>query len=117
MQNTGRENVLRRLATATDRTSVIANLSIRLRSATPVGNNTVTKYRAVLELDAGNKAATTGLRGIVDRYLTLGKAAVERKDLAQAESYLRRALEIAPDNRQLQRDQRRLNEAIAKRSN
>ena len=86
------------------------------RLSTPAGNNALARYRQALELDPDSEAAKDGLRNLVKRYVTLGKAAVKNKDLERAKGYLRHALEIAPNNKALKRYQRRLEKAKARRN-
>ncbi|MCB1915655.1 MAG: protein kinase [Rhodocyclaceae bacterium] len=66
------------------------------RLTTPAGNNALEAYRAVLELDPGNRDARRGIDDIVDRYRALAEAALARDQLSRAQAYVDRAGEVDP---------------------
>ena len=61
------------------------------RLTSPAGNNALERYRSVLALDASNRAATSGLAQIVERYLRLADDAITAQNLDEARSMLARA--------------------------
>ena len=70
----------------------------RDRLDSPVGQNAVEHYRTVLTLDPGNQTAEAGLSRVVDRYLTLGHQAIEKRELDLARDYLAKGEKIQPDS-------------------
>ena len=69
------------------------------RLTSPKGSNALDKYRRVLELEPGNRAAEQGLGDIVSAYLRLFDRAVSKKKFTKAEGYLDSASKVAPDHR------------------
>lgn len=68
------------------------------RLTTPLDNNALDRYRAVLVLDAGNTDALNGLSAITQRYLDWARGYLNRDDLTQAGIMLARAKAVDPDN-------------------
>ena len=81
------------------------------RLTSPAGDNAVEKYRAVLELDPGNRVARAGLEGVGSRYLELAAAALDRGDVAQATSFTRQAEKLSPKHPKLAATQAALKSA------
>ena len=71
------------------------------RLTTPAGNNALEAYRAVLDIDPGNRDARQGIDAIVQRYRDLTEAALARDQLSRAEDYLERATEVDPRSARL----------------
>ena len=71
------------------------------RLVTPEGDNAHEYLRAVLQLEPGNEMARAGIQEIVDIYITLAAKAVDSNDIARAERYLDRGLDIQSDNPEL----------------
>ena len=69
------------------------------RLTSPKGDNALDKYRRVLELEPGNRAAEQGLGEIVSAYLRLFDRAVGKKQFDKADGYLDSASKVAPDQR------------------
>lgn len=85
----------------------------RDRLTSPIGNNAVERYRAVLDLDPDNQAARGGLGRVASRYIALANAAVARRKLDKAEGYLAKAEGIAPANSELVNVRARIENAWA----
>ena len=71
------------------------------RLVTPEGDNAYEYLRAVLQLEPVNETARAGIQKIVDSYITLAAKAVDSNELAKAERYLDRGLDIQSDNPEL----------------
>lgn len=67
------------------------------RLTTPEGQNAYDKYRQVLALQPGNRAAARGIESVLDRYLDLVYRALAANRLASAQLLLSRAARISPD--------------------
>ena len=67
------------------------------RLISPVKNNALERYLAVLELDPENEAAKAGHNGIFDFFLDAADSAIRDKDFAAAEVELARADAVQPD--------------------
>lgn len=80
------------------------------RLTSPADNNAVQRYRAVLDLDAGNRAALAGLERVVRRYLALADGAMAGEMFDKAEAYLARAESVGPANPDLPKMRARLEE-------
>ncbi len=70
--------------------------AVRLMS--PPGQNAYEKYRQVLAMEAGNRAARQGLTAISQRYLALAYGEMNAGHLERAQSYVGNAAKAAPDN-------------------
>ena len=70
--------------------------AVRLMS--PPGRNAYEKYRQVLAIEAGNRAARQGLAVISQRYLTLAYGEMDAGHLERAQTYVGNAAKAAPDN-------------------
>ena len=64
----------------------------------PRGESALARYRAVLALDPDNEAAKAGLARIARTYVQWAEKAEASGDLAKAEVYYGRALEVFPDD-------------------
>jgi tetratricopeptide (TPR) repeat protein len=67
------------------------------RLTTPVGDNAVERFRAVLELEPGNAAAQDGLTRVAEKYVSMARRSASRGDHANAESLLAKAESLEPD--------------------
>ena len=70
--------------------------AVRLMS--PPGRNAYEKYRQVLAMEAGNRAARQGLAVISQRYLALAYGEMDAGHLERAQTYVGNAAKAAPDN-------------------
>ena len=70
--------------------------AVRLMS--PPGQNAYEKYRQVLAMEAGNRAARQGLTVISQRYLALAYGEMDAGHLERAQTYVGNAAKAAPDN-------------------
>lgn len=71
---------------------------LALRLTAPPGDNAVSRYRQVLELDPASAEARQGLVQVAERYAQLSVQARERGDAAAAGLYLSEARKLAPRN-------------------
>jgi type II secretory pathway predicted ATPase ExeA len=71
------------------------------RLVTPAGDNAYEYLSAVLQLDPVNETARAGVQEIVDIYISLASKAVDSNEIARAERYLDRGLDIQSDNPEL----------------
>ena len=71
------------------------------RLVTPEGDNAYEYLRAVLQMEPVNETARAGIQEIVDIYITLATKAVDSNEIARAERYLDRGLDIQADNSEL----------------
>jgi serine/threonine-protein kinase len=62
----------------------------------PTGESAYDKYREVLKLDSRNKEAREGIQRIGDRYVALGREALDRGDTEGARKYLAGAQKVTP---------------------
>ncbi len=69
-----------------------------LRLTSPKNENAFDKFLAVLKLDPGNEQAEKGIRAVASRYVQLAYSAIRKNQLDQAESYIKKALVIVPEN-------------------
>jgi hypothetical protein len=67
------------------------------RLTTPEGRNAYDKYRQVLALQPGSRAAAEGIESVLNRYLDLVYRAIDANRLASAQRLLIRAARISPD--------------------
>jgi serine/threonine protein kinase len=67
------------------------------RLTIPEGQNAYDKYRQVLALEPGSRAAADGIQSILDRYLALVYQEIEANDLVSAQRLLSRAASISPE--------------------
>ena len=70
--------------------------AVRLMS--PPGQNAYEKYRQVLAMEAGNRAARRGLVAISQRYLALAYGEMNAGHLERAQTYVGNAAKAAADN-------------------
>ncbi len=78
------------------------------RLTSPISNNAFDKYLKVLSIEQNNQEALQGIRAISDEYVKLANNAINRGDLAKAESYLNKAEAIAPASESVINAQARL---------
>ena len=67
------------------------------RLTIPEGQNAYDKYRQVLALEPGSRAAAEGIQSILDRYLALVYQEIEADHLVSAQRLLSRAASISPE--------------------
>jgi len=67
----------------------------------PTGANAYEVYLTVLKSDPGNDKALEGIKKIADSYETLALKAFKSKKYDQADKYLRKGLEVAPEHKAL----------------
>ncbi|MGH8471899.1 MAG: hypothetical protein ACREVJ_05495, partial [Gammaproteobacteria bacterium] len=67
------------------------------RLTIPEGQNAYDKYRQVLALEPGSRAAAEGIQSILDRYLALVYQEIEANHLVSAQRLLSRAASISPE--------------------
>jgi hypothetical protein len=80
------------------------------RLMTPVGNNALDRYRAVLLLDKSNQRAALGLRAIADRYMEMSRLNIKRGQFSRARSMLSKAISVngrTPATQKLSQDIRK----------
>lgn len=79
------------------------------RLASPAHDNAADRYRAVLKLDPQNAQAQTGLQLVVMRYVDLGRNALAKSRIEQADYFLARARGVGgvPSNNSLLTDLQR----------
>ena len=70
------------------------------RLSTPMEDNALDRYRAVLLLDPENERAQLGLNDIVRRYLLWARTDLQRDNLTRAALTITRALEVDKNNLQ-----------------
>ena len=75
---------------------------------TPAGNNALETYQEILTLEPDYKPALEGIKDLGVKYTLLGAIAKQRGELARAERYLLKAIELAPDHPAVQSLQRAL---------
>jgi serine/threonine-protein kinase PpkA len=71
------------------------------RLGSPPGNNALSKYGQILDLDPFNQAATTGKVRVADRYLDLTRNAVQKKNLRSARRFVDKVSDFAPAHPEL----------------
>ena len=74
-----------------------------LRLTTPASQNAFAKYREVLVLDPKSSRALNGIASIVHKYVQLIDRATETDRFELADLYLRRAVTVSPEDRNLHR--------------
>lgn len=74
-----------------------------LRLTTPASQNAFAKYREVLVLDPKSSRALNGIASIVYNYVQLIDRATETDRFELADLYLRRAVTVSPEDRNLRR--------------
>jgi formylglycine-generating enzyme required for sulfatase activity len=65
------------------------------RLTTPVDENAVQRFRAVLTLEADNQPARDGLMAVVNRYLDLAESEMRRSEFPKVALYIERSEEVA----------------------
>ena len=91
-------------------TAAEADLKAR-RLTSPVGNNAWEKYQRVLELVPAHPEAMTGMERVIDSYMQLFGAEVEKEDFDKAEGYLAKIGELHPDSPVLEEGEQHLQAA------
>ena len=81
------------------------------RLTSPAGNNAWEKYQRVLGLSPAHPEAMVGMERVIDSYLELFGAALERQEFDEADSYLTRIRELHPDSPALREGRQRLQAA------
>lgn len=85
---------------ATLLTEAEANMAQR-RLRKPANDNAYLKFQQVLELDAQNAEALTGIDKIADTYIAMSGHAITQQQLDKARGFLEEARAIAPEKHQL----------------
>ena len=80
----------------------------------PYDQSAVHKYRQALDIDSKNARALSGLREITKRYLEQTEQAIDKKDYSQAESKLKLAEQVEPENPAISPIRKAMHEARAK---
>lgn len=83
-----------------------------LRLTVPAEDNAFYYYRKVFALDPGNLQAAKGLRDITRRYAALAREQMDQADLTQASTYVRRGLQVQPDDPELRHLEKDIGTAI-----
>ena len=95
-----------------------AEADLKARRLTgPVGNNAWDRYLRVLELEPANPDAIKGMERVIESYMQLFGAEVEKEDFGKAEGYLAKIGELHPDSPVLEEGEQRLHEAKLARAN
>ena len=87
-----------------------ADLKAR-RLTSPAGNNAWEKYQQVLSLSPSHPDAMAGMERVIDSYMRLFGAEVEKEAFDKAEGYLAKIGELHPDSPVLEEGQQRLQDA------
>ena len=90
-----------------------ADLQAR-RLTSPAGNNAWERYQQVLGIDPANPDAIRGMERVIDGYMQLFGAEVEKEEFDKATDYLSKIRELHPDSPVLEQGERSL--AAAKQS-
>ena len=85
------------------------------RLVSPRGNNALSRFRRVLEIDPENEDARRGIEKILDHYVTQANISLANDDLESAKSHIENVGLIEPKHPDLARLHDRLEEALAKR--
>ena len=93
-----------------------ADLKAR-RLTSPVGNNAWDNYQRVLGLVPAHPEAVRGMERVIDNYMELFRAEVEKEDFDKAEGYLAKIHELHPDSPVLEEGEQRLQDARQARKN
>jgi len=70
---------------------------------TPTGDSAYYFYNEIMKMDPGSMLAQDGFKAIADRYVSLADKAYRKFDLAAADVYVRRGLQVMPDHARLQK--------------
>ena len=81
------------------------------RLTSPAGNNAWENYQHVLSLAPAHPEAMAGMERVIDNYMQLFGAEVEKEDFEKADDYLAKISELHPDSPVLETGERRLQEA------
>ena len=87
-----------------------ADLKAR-RLTSPAGNNAWEKYQHVLSLSPAHPEAMAGMERVIENYMQLFSAEVEKEEFDKAEGYLAKIGELHPDSPVLEEGARRLIDA------
>ena len=93
-----------------------ADLKAR-RLTNPAGNNAWEKYQHVLSLSPAHPEAIAGMERVIDSYMQLFGAEIEKEDFDKAAGYLTKISELHPDSPVLEEGEQRLQEARQAREN
>ncbi|NIB40205.1 protein kinase [Pseudomaricurvus alkylphenolicus] len=75
---------------------------------TPAGANALESFRQVLKVDPKNREARQGIKDVLDRYRSMVQSHISREEWDQAQSLIKRALQIEPGHPALTRLQGRV---------
>jgi hypothetical protein len=81
---------------------------LNMQLTAPIGNNAVEKYHEILNLQPGHSKALLGLDNVSRKYTDLATQALKTNKIKKADSYLRLAKSISPDNPEISRVERLL---------
>lgn len=79
-----------------------------LRLTSPKEGNALEHYRAVLDLDPKNPAASKGIQDVLEKYLSMANTAIDKGAVLAAERYLAKAAQIDPTADALTQSRQRL---------
>ena len=90
----------------------VAGADLKARRLTsPAGNNAWDNYQRVLELVPAHPEAVRGMERVIESYMELFGAAVEKEEFDQADSYLGRIRNLHPDSPALMTGKKQLEDA------
>ena len=89
------ENKVEKLLAVAERQLSNSNL------LTPKNDNAYDTYTAILIANPNEKRATSGLKRIADRYLTLAEKKFNEVELLQSKRLIARGLKVSPENKEL----------------
>ena len=81
------------------------------RLTSPAGNNAWEKYQQVLGLSPAHPEAMAGMERVIESYMQLFGAEVEKEEFGKAEGYLAKIGELHPDSPLLEQGEQRLTTA------
>ncbi|MGH1487615.1 MAG: hypothetical protein ACRBCI_15480 [Cellvibrionaceae bacterium] len=85
------------------------------RLMTPVSNNALDRYRAVLLLDKSNQRAALGLRAIANRYMEMSRLNIKRGQFSRARKMLANAVSVNGNTPATQKVAKEIRSAQARR--
>ena len=117
-QPTPKEPVLSAEEAEVARLLVAAEVDLKARRLTsPAGNNAWDNYQRVLGLVPAHPEAVRGMERVIDSYMELFRAEVEKEDFDKAEGYLAKIHELHPDSPVLEEGEQRLQDTRQARKN
>ena len=111
-QPLSRESALSPQEAEVERLLAAAEADLKARRLTsPAGNNAWEKYQHVLSLSPAHPEAMAGMERVIESYMQLFGAEVEKEAFDKATGYLAKIRELHPDSPILQEGERRLIDA------